>query len=360
MIFDKAINFNNKRIFIISGKKSFNKSGIKKQLKFSNCQIYYYFKKKRNPEFDELKKIIEKKFFFKPDIIVGIGGGSVLDLAKLAVSIKSKKIDKNKISKIKFFKKCKLILVPTTAGSGSEATNFAVLYIGNKKISISSNQMFPNQIFYFSNSLNKLKKISKISAALDILCQAVESMFSTKSNRVSLSYSRKSIMLLQKNMKLYFKKNSPKINKEMFCAANFSGRAIKITKTNVPHALSYFLSSFYKIQHGLSVFINLYGFLYFLYSKRYESKFLENRTSKLFLYFKVKYDSKNSFQTLINKINKMVSVTLNYKKLNINRKKNIKKIINAVNLERLQNCPININNKDLENIILYESKNKNL
>ena len=356
MVIDKVINISNKKIFIISGKKSFDKSGIKKNFKFSNCQVYYYFKKRKNPELNELKKILEKKFFFNPDFIIGIGGGSVLDLAKLAGTIKSQKINKNKISKIKFLKRCKLILVPTTAGSGSEATNFAVLYLGNKKFSITSNQMIPNQVFYFSNSLNQLKKINKISSALDILCQAIESMFSIKSNRTSLNYSRKALKLLQENIKLYFKKKSSKINKHMFLGANFAGRAIKITKTNIPHALSYFLSSFYKIEHGLAVFINLYGFLFFLYSKRHDSKFLKNRFTKLFLYFNIKNHSKNSLQILINKINKMIGISLDYEKLNINRIKNIKKIINGVNLERLQNCPVNINKKDIERIILYGSK----
>lgn len=355
MFIDKEINIKNKRILIISGKKSFYKSGIKKYLALNGCEICYYFKKRKNPELNELNKIIKKKISFNPDVTIGIGGGSVLDLTKIAATISSKKIAKDKINKIKFLKKTKLILVPTTAGSGSESTNFAVLYVGRKKYSISSKQMSADHVFYFLKTLDKLSKISKISSSLDVLCQAVESMFSVKSNRVSLNYSRKALKLLQKNMKLYLKKKSSKINKDMFLAANFAGKAIKTTKTNVPHALSYFFSSNFKIDHGLAVFINLFGFLHFLYLKRDGNRFLKNRFNKLFHYLKVKAGSKRSFYDLISSMDKIIGKSYDYERLNLKRQKNVKKIISSVNVERLKNCPINISNKDLEKIIFFNA-----
>ena len=74
-----------KKIFIISGKNSFYKSKANVFLKFpKNQTIKLYFKKSKLPEYNELRAILKKIDNFAPDIIIAIGGGSVIDLAKIA------------------------------------------------------------------------------------------------------------------------------------------------------------------------------------------------------------------------------------------------------------------------------------
>ena len=89
-----------KKIFIISGYKSFNNSGIKKVINFNNKKknFFYFFKKFYLPKIDELLRLIISISKIKPDLIIAVGGGAVLDYAKIAniVDIKNlKKLEKN-------------------------------------------------------------------------------------------------------------------------------------------------------------------------------------------------------------------------------------------------------------------------
>ena len=129
-LFDK---FKHKNVLIISGKNSFPKKILKK-ITVTN-KLYVYFKKNKDPEFKEFVSI--RKIFLKlnPDIIIGIGGGSVLDLTKVIFASKNikkpKDIFKKKLPTSDSSKK-EIILFPTTAGSGAEATNFSVMYFKKK------------------------------------------------------------------------------------------------------------------------------------------------------------------------------------------------------------------------------------
>ena len=126
-----------KKIYILTGKNSYYFSGaysfFKKNLK--NRRIKFYFKKEKIPQISELKKIIIDLKIFNPDIILAVGGGSVIDYAKLANSFKNVYNLKSNIinSKNKFYKLAQLVAIPTTAGSGAEITSGAVVYINKVK-----------------------------------------------------------------------------------------------------------------------------------------------------------------------------------------------------------------------------------
>ena len=184
-----------KKIFLISGKNSFVKSGAKKMvlpfLKSKTIQIY--FKKSYYPEYSELKNIINFINQFNPDLILAIGGGSVIDYAKIArldldiTNLKQKIINPKKSDNFK--KKFKLVTIPTTAGSGAEVTENAVIYIKNKKYSVeekqSSQTIFSNSKFILNSS-----KIIKSSAGFDAISQAIESLLSNRSTHQSVIYAK--------------------------------------------------------------------------------------------------------------------------------------------------------------------------
>ena len=139
--FKKFIEKKNfKKIFILSGKKSFFLSGANKMFDNRNFSkdLKFFFKKSYYPDYNELIKIILELDDFKPDLFLAIGGGSVIDYAKIANIVKRSDLlnIKHKIKTTSFTSdkaKYPLTVIPTTAGSGAEVTSNAVIYL-NKKI----------------------------------------------------------------------------------------------------------------------------------------------------------------------------------------------------------------------------------
>lgn len=260
---------NIKKILLITGKKSLNFSGFKKLLIYRNYKsiMKIFYKKSEIPEISELKFLIKKINNINPDLIIALGGGCVIDYAKLANTLYDtknleKKIIKNKL-KLKL-KKTQILAIPTTAGSGAEVTKFSVIYINKIKYSVENNLLKPDFYSLIPKLVINSPKIIRASSGFDAIAQAVESIFSKKGSSDSLKYSSKSLKLSIKIF-LEFVNNPSLYNSDrMLRAANFSGKAINISRTNAPHAFSYLFSSKYKILHGIAVsiffieIINLY------------------------------------------------------------------------------------------------------
>ena len=256
-------------ILVITGQKSFNFSGFKKLAiyeKFKTMMTILY-KKSEIPEIYELEYLIKKINIINPDLIIALGGGCVIDYAKLVNGLHN---IKNLTKKIKsgtlkvHSKKTKILAIPTTAGSGAEVTKFSVIYIDKIKYSVANNLLKPDFFSLIPKLVINSPKIVRSSSGFDAIAQATESIFSKKANIKSLRYSSKSLRHSVKNFLEFV--NNPNVNNatQMLLAANFSGKAINIAKTNAPHALSYLFTSEFKIPHGIAVsiffveIINLY------------------------------------------------------------------------------------------------------
>ena len=138
--------------------------------------------------------------------------------------------------------------------------------------------------------------------------------------------------------------------KKMSLAALYSGKAISISKTTAPHAVSYPFTSLYNISHGHAVSLTLEKFLKFNFvnSDRKIAKFdLKKRYLKLFSIFKVKTIYELEKKIIL--LKKSANLTDNFK-LNINIDSNIDKIL-KVNLMRLGNNPVKLEKNDIKNII---------
>ena len=359
-IFYKKNNFFNfikkKKIFLVTGNRSFHESGFAHDLikcKIDKSCIEVYFKREKFPQYIELKNIIKRLNNYNPDLIIGVGGGSVLDYAKLAfLNLHSKNFIKNIFKKKQKINRIKnrLVLVPTTAGSGSENTNFSVLYKNKKKFSITSNIMKPSFIFYNFNYVMRSNKYIRATSAFDSLSQLIESFFAKNSTSKSLNYSMQGMKIALENINSYVAKPNQLNTKKMIEAANLSGKAINISRTAGPHACSYPFSSLLNISHGQAVSLTFSNFLLFNFlgiSKL--NKIVGNQLiSKYHTLFKLTH-SKTIFD-LILFVNKLIE-NLGLKK-NITRVRkfiryNKKKIIKLVDKNRLSNNPISFSNKEL-------------
>ena len=138
-------------------------------------------KRSKYPEIKELKKIILHVRRIKPDLIIAVGGGSVIDYAKMAnilnphINLK-KQIINSDYGKIKKF--TKLLAIPTTAGSGAEVTSNAVIYLDKIKFSVESELLKPNYFIIIPEFVLKARKILKASSGFDVISQAIESLIS--------------------------------------------------------------------------------------------------------------------------------------------------------------------------------------
>lgn len=348
-------NFLTKKVFILSGKNSFYKSKAHNFFDKSLKKKYVYIKKNKTPIYSELRDIIKKINNFKPNLIIAFGGGSVIDYAKIAnvvtdmSTIKNVVIDQNK----KPQKRCKLLAIPTTAGSGAEVTPSAVIYYKNKKYSLEGPEILPDHYFLIPKYLKLLNKKIKASSGFDAIAQSIESLFSLRSNKKSLYYSKKSLKISLNNFLSFVNKSNYMNMSNMLIAANLSGKAIAISKTTAPHALSYPFTSLFDVDHGHAVSLTLASILKFNYENMEKSKKgfgLEKRFKILFSLTNTK-----TIFGLINFLNflkKKTNLHNDLSKFKINIKKDYKKILSGVNLRRLKNNPVNLDKTTLKKIIL--------
>ena len=263
-------NEKNKKILILCGDKSYKASGADKLINnlITNQNTQYYFKKFPYPDLNELKHIISLIKNFLPDLIIAVGGGSVLDYAKIAnVLTDSHNLDDeitNSTYKIKQ-KFTKLVAIPTTAGSGAEVTSNAVIYIDKIKYSVEGEQLRPDFFFLIPELVIGASNKIKSSAGFDAIAQAMESLISKKSNEKSVDFAKKSLEISLKYYLDFLKKPNQENTSAMCLAANLSGEAISISKTTAPHAVSYPFTSIYNVSHGHAVSLTLNKFLKFNY-----------------------------------------------------------------------------------------------
>jgi len=240
-------------IFLVTGKDSYEKSGAKRILdellrEFSVTRFYNFSSSPQ--EFEILRGF---KLFNQRDynLIIGIGGGSVIDTAK-AIKLFHYQ-DK--------YQKIPLVAIPTTAGSGSEATHFIVYYKGKEKQSKGiSDITLPEYVILDPTFTLTLSRQIAASSGIDALSQAIESYWSINSNQESKEYSRKAIKVILGNLEKAVLGNQYS-KEQMLFAANLAGKAINISKTTACHAVSYPLTAYFNIPHGHACGLTLGEFL---------------------------------------------------------------------------------------------------
>ena len=206
-----------------------------------------------NPTFDEVAAGTEMFRARKCDGLVSFGGGSAIDIAKCikALSAFPEGAGADKLS-TPMYNRCPHIAIPTTAGTGSEATHFAVCYIGGKKTSVTHDCLMPDAVVLDSSFLAGLPIIHRSSAALDALSQAIESHWSRRSSTESRRYSAEAMSVFARELDGYLRMDST-VNAEIMRAAHLAGKAINLTTTTAAHAMSYGLTARYGIPHGHAV-----------------------------------------------------------------------------------------------------------
>jgi len=153
--------------------------------------------------------------------------------------------------------KIPFIAIPTTAGTGSESTYYAVMYYEGVKQTVTNGGILPDYAILEPSVLKTLPLYQKKCTMMDALCQGIESWWSVNSTNESKEYSKETVELIIANWRKYIFENDPNVDRQIILAANYSGRAINIAQTTAAHAMSYKITSMYKLPHGHAVAVCL-------------------------------------------------------------------------------------------------------
>lgn len=258
--YDEIIIFNDKNGFIPCGAADFF-SRIEKRIQ-SRFRYFPYAGKALPIEdietvYQEVRKTKEKPS--DHELIVAVGGGTVMDLAKifsLAYSNNCQTIEEAITAPTLKNMKC-LVLIPTTAGTGSEATSFAVVYKDKVKYSVDNQSLLPRFTVLDPLLLRSLPGPVLNSTILDALAQAVESTWAKGSTHESRLYSRQAIQLILKHLDETSTTETIDRLNSLLLGSHLAGKAINISRTTLAHSISYPMTSYYEIAHGTAVFLTL-------------------------------------------------------------------------------------------------------
>ena len=150
-----------------------------------------------------------------------------------------------------------LVAIPTTAGSGAEATHFAVVYADGVKKSAAHVSMRPTVAVVDPQLTAQLPATITAHSGLDALCQSIESIWSVKANEESLGYATEALGLVWSHLEQAVNQPTPEYRAAMARGSHLAGQAINITKTTLPHALSYSITTRHGVPHGAAVALTL-------------------------------------------------------------------------------------------------------
>jgi len=351
---------NIKRIFLVTGKNSFKASGAQAIIEkiLSNYDISHFQDFQQNPDWKDVQKGIMYFNHSKPELILAVGGGSVIDMAKLINYYYNCDVDlinENNINNPNF-KPLPCICIPTTAGSGSEATHFAVMYINNTKFSISQQKLIPNYAIIDPKLHYSQTPYQKAVSGIDALAHAIESFWSIQSTNESRLYSEIALELVWNNLPKVVHEGDHLAHLKLAIGANLAGRAINIAKTTAPHALAYGFTKYAGLPHGHAVALSL-PFFYSVHNNINDKKCNDIRGEQYVKNIMNKISSiinANNNENPINDFLSKINIETNPTMLNITND-TIEKVIKNINSQRMANNPSKI---DIEEIRHFFNESK--
>ncbi len=226
-------------VFLVAGKRSFAASGAEAVLMplLKDVEVTRFDGLGALPTQEDVEKGIELYRAANPDLVVAVGGGHVMDIAKAVNFLIDKK---------------PLVAIPTTAGSGAEATPFAVVYKDGVKTSLEDPGVLPTYAIVDPALGQSVSREVSCASGLDALCQAIESLWARAATDESRAYATEALDLAWPSLPSAVE-GDPEARAKLMLGAHLAGKAIAISKTTACHALSYGLTARFGVAHGLAV-----------------------------------------------------------------------------------------------------------
>lgn len=234
-------------------------SRLEKSL-INEVSFHTFYEVESNPSINTVETALTKMRDFKPDIIVGIGGGSVIDVSKICSILYNNPnytwnylfstFDDFRTSYEEIRNKLPVIVIPTTSGTGSQCTQACVITDTDKlKKTIFHQNLYPTlAILDPTLTLSLPLSITK-ATAFDAFSHCIESFLRT-SNPLCNLYAKEGIKKIVHNLPLVLKSNDIKYRAELMISDTFGGISLSNCGAMLPHPLSEIIGSYTNICHG--------------------------------------------------------------------------------------------------------------
>jgi alcohol dehydrogenase class IV len=235
---------------VVCGKNSAKSCGALDDIEAIFGEVSVYNKIEPNPTIDSVKDGAAFAKENNADFIIGIGGGSPLDAAKMIAVLAEEDVSFDDISSAK---RLPLLLIPTTIGTGSEVTKYSILTDekSHSKINIASDLLFPDIAVLDSRYCRALPLSVARNTALDALSHAIEGMLSKNASPLSDMFAKEAIEIISSKFSSLIEGNITDSDYEkLLLSATLAGFVIAQTGTCAVHACGYALTSEKNIDHG--------------------------------------------------------------------------------------------------------------
>lgn len=257
----EEMNIAGKKVLILAwDERVFDLEGIKDAEKTEKWNLEKKIFQASNPTVEQLFELYREMYADRAEVIIAVGGGSVMDMGKSLCLIQEMEIPSEdalrEIIQEKSFgvPSAKWIGVPTTAGTGSEVTCWATIWDPTRetKRSVESRNNYAYAAIVDSQMSGSMPVKLAVSSALDAAAHAMESYWAKASNLVSRTLALKAIQLIMDHMDDLLA-GREEAHDYMAQGSLMAGLAFSNTKTTACHSISYPLTMEYGIPHGTAV-----------------------------------------------------------------------------------------------------------
>ncbi len=304
-----------------------------------------------NPRIEEVRAGLQRYRDEACDAVISLGGGSAMDVAKCIKLLAAGDGDDFPAFGDPLARRVPHLAIPTTAGTGSESTHFAVVYVDGEKHSIAHDAALPDWALLEPRLLESLPDYHKKASLLDALAQCVESLWASSATDQSRAHARQGLRLILDDFFAYFHKAAPfdvDVTRSIQLAANHSGKAINLTKTTAPHAMSYGLTSAHGIAHGHAAALCLRGvwrhYLHLAEQRAAKAEPVMGALADLAEVFSVETP-----QEAVGKLD-VILEALRLPSPRLSDPSELDHLVGSVNAERLGNSPVPITSDELRTI----------
>jgi len=254
----ESLGLRTEKVAVICGKSAVNNGYVEVIKKQINGKVEVFDIVEPEPTVEVALRVIEEVKKFSPQLLIAVGGGSPLDVAKVVSVMLTNEGELSEFIGVpEAFKKpgIPLVAVPTISGSGSEVTPYAVLTDRRRfrKAPLISRYLYPVLAIDDPELTVTMSPIVTTNTGVDALTHAVEAFVSKRATEISKLYSRKAIELIGRFLpRSYGNPRDIKAREKMMLASLLGGMAIADAGAGLVHTMAHVLGVMYKVPHGLA------------------------------------------------------------------------------------------------------------